>query len=251
MKFLCLSDLHGNLPASPHHLASRGEVDAVLIAGDICPHPAKHYEFQREWLRGDFARWLDPFFVKDIPVFLVAGNHDCVFGERPGLVRRFLATAHAAGLHYLQDSAATWRGIRLWGSPWQPTFPLPRPGEKPYWAFNLDEAALAEKWAMIPVDTDILVTHGPPRGVGDYVPMDALHVGSPSLYDRVAAIGRERGRPLPLHVFGHIHSGRGQYEPPCGGLMVNASLVDERYRPVHEPIVVEIDKPLVAGGGAK
>ncbi|KAI9371527.1 Metallo-dependent phosphatase-like protein [Aspergillus egyptiacus] len=49
---------------------------------------------------------------------------------------------------------------------------------------------------------DILLTHGPPHGILDFVP-GAGNVGCESLYRAV-----ERSRPA-LHVFGHIHEGYG------------------------------------------
>jgi Icc-related predicted phosphoesterase len=43
-----------------------------------------------------------------------------------------------------------------------------------------------------------------------------------------------------LHVFGHIHGGQGQLNSD-GTLYVNASVVDEAYRLVKAPQVIEID----------
>ena len=60
-----------------------------------------------------------------------------------------------AGVHYLEDSGVEIAGTRWWGSPWQPEFNS--------WAFNLPRGEpLSEKWALIPDDVDVLVTHSPP-----------------------------------------------------------------------------------------
>jgi Icc-related predicted phosphoesterase len=44
-----------------------------------------------------------------------------------------------------------------------------------------------------------------------------------------------------LVVCGHVHEGYGAYKLPCGTTIVNASVLDEKYRLVNAPIVVEID----------
>lgn len=64
------------------------------------------------------------------------------------------------GCTYLEDSGCEVLGYKIWGSPWSPTFFN--------WAFNLDIGEpLASKWELIPNDTEILITHGPPIGHGD------------------------------------------------------------------------------------
>ena len=87
---------------------------------------------------------------------------------------------------------------------------------------------------MIPANTDVLVTHGPPFGVLDKAHPSSVHLGCEELAKAV-----EQTKPR-LHVFGHIHGGHGFY----GGKdtqFVNASVVNEAYRLVHEPQVVEIE----------
>jgi Icc-related predicted phosphoesterase len=123
---------------------------------------------------------------------VIAGNHDFCFQREPEAARAMLT--HAT---YLEDEAVTIEGIRFYGSPWQPWFLD--------WAFNLPRGApLAEKWARIPEDTDILVTHGPPNGIGDRT-WDGRHVGCEELLQRVQQL-----RPR-IHVFGHIHESGGVY----------------------------------------
>lgn len=57
------------------------------------------------------------------------------------------------------------------------------------------------KWNEIPEDTDILVSHGPPFGIGDCC-RSGLCVGCPILLSAV----QERVKPK-IHAFGHIHEG--------------------------------------------
>jgi Icc-related predicted phosphoesterase len=88
--------------------------------------------------------------------------------------------------------------VRFWGSPWQP--------EYLGWAFNLPRGeALAAKWALIPDGTDVLITHGPPRGIGDWLGQD----GRGGCADLLTAV--RRVRPL-LHLFGHIHQDGGFWQ---------------------------------------
>jgi Icc-related predicted phosphoesterase len=87
---------------------------------------------------------------------------------------------------------------------------------------------------MIPENTDVLVTHGPPFGVLDKSHPTTAHLGCEELAKAVEQI-----RPR-LHVFGHIHGGRGE-STSNETRFVNASVVNEAYRLVCEPQVVEIN----------
>ena len=98
---------------------------------------------------------------------------------------------------------------------------------------------MAEKWKLIPEDTDVLITHGPPNGILDAVPTrwGIENAGCEELRkrgDELARIGR-----LKLHIFGHIHCGHGTHEE-LGVRFVNGSICDDQYAPTHAPIVVEI-----------
>ena len=92
---------------------------------------------------------------------------------------------------------------------------------------------MAEKWALIPDDTDLLVTHGPPQGVLDRTG-DGRMVGCEELAARLPSLRR-----LQLHVFGHIHEAYGRVAQ--GSLtLVNASICDLAYRPINQPVVVDL-----------
>jgi Icc-related predicted phosphoesterase len=153
---------------------------------------------------------------------LIAGNHDFLFEEENLLARSLITNAT-----YLQDSEASAEGVKIWGSPWQPWF---------YdWAFNLRRGeALREKWEMIPEDTDILITHGPPMGILDEI-ASGERVGCEDLRDRLAGMSAPPG----LHVFGHIHEAYGIERGPRT-THVNAAICDLGYRPVNPPIVIDL-----------
>jgi Icc-related predicted phosphoesterase len=207
LKIVAVSDLHGNLPDIP-------PCDLLLIAGDITPVTNHHLDFQAHWLDTNFRWWLKAVPAQQI--VYVAGNHDLIFQEKPHLVPKDLPAV------YLQDSRFRWRGLNIWGTPWQPWFFD--------WAFNLHEPELAAKWKLIPPDTDILVVHGPPYAYGDGVPeRDGVrHTGSMALLARIREI-----RPK-LVVFGHIHEGRGEWRVG-ESVLANVTLVNAGYRPVYKP----------------
>ncbi len=118
MRFVCLADLHGFLPAVP-------PCDVLLVAGDICPTTDERPEAQRRWLSSEFADWL-----ADVPadvVIGVAGNHDFVGETDPGALRDL-------DWHYLQDETAVIEGMSFFGSPWTSRFQD--------WAFMLSEEEL-------------------------------------------------------------------------------------------------------------
>ena len=97
---------------------------------------------------------------------------------------------------------------------------------------------------MIEVDTDVLITHGPPMGYGDSVyRMDwdgkvrSENVGCENLLNTIKVI-----KPS-FHVCGHIHGGNGVY--PMGNTkVINASVCTERYDPTQQPIVFNIKEKI-------
>lgn len=159
----------------------------------------------------------------------VAGNHDMLF-ETDGHSARALLDK---SIIYLQDAAVEIEGLLIYGSPWQPRF---------YdWAFNRDRGPeMAEKWAIVPDEIDILITHGPPNQILDAVPQtngSIDHAGCEELRKRIEILSAA-GR-LKLHCFGHIHCGHG-VERAMGMTFSNASICDERYRPAQPPNVIDI-----------
>jgi predicted phosphohydrolase len=125
---------------------------------------------------------------------VVAGNHDWCFVHERSRACAMLGT----DVIYLQDQAAVLDGVRFWGSPWQPAYNG--------WAFNLPRGRpLAEKWAQIPHDIDVLITHGPPEGIGDSSSMG----GRQGCADLLAGV--HRARPA-VHLFGHIHQDGGFWQ---------------------------------------
>lgn len=157
----------------------------------------------------------------------IAGNHD--FGLQHFMTegREDIVRDIFDGCDYLRDSGVEIDGVNFYGSPWQPWF---------YdWAFNLPRGSeLAEKWSMIPADTDVLVTHGPPYGILDQCPN-----GKVGCYDLFCAVAKVSPK---VHVFGHIHEAYGHVSRQSGSpKFYNASVVNSSYKVANSPWIVEVD----------
>jgi hypothetical protein len=139
----------------------------------------------------------------------IAGNHDnalqdlglsgtcgdsCYYLCDSGT--EFEYTEPVRNLFDSEDNSLVYRKkLKIWGSPWTLTFDGMNPRCK---AFTVDtEKELAEKWAMIPDDIDILVTHSPPYGWQDTA-LDGRRVGSYTLTTHLSRIVPK------LHIFGHV-----------------------------------------------
>jgi predicted phosphohydrolase len=215
MRLVCISDTHNS-----HRSLHLPEGDVLIHAGDATG----------QGLSTEIEHFLNWFAAQPHPhKILVAGNHDWLFQRNPALAAELIA--RHPGLTYLQDAGVEIEGIRFWGSPWQPWFMD--------WSFNLPRggAAIREKWNRIPIDTDVLITHGPPHGV-----LDQVH-GQPSLGCEELRIRLAAVKPR-VHVFGHIHDSYGTARGR-DTVYINACVCGEDYRCTNRPIVVELGKTSV------
>ncbi len=215
MLVCCTSDLHGNLPTIP-------PCDLLLIAGDISPavpHKTRYHAItsQLQWIKSNFNPWLAEVRQTAKPrlIAITLGNHDW-FGQ----------SSFDWGLdcEVLIDRTIEFEGLTIHGSPWTKTFFD--------WAFMRDVDLLAEHHRNLP-DVDILITHGPPYGFGDYCAdiknqHKMVHVGCPALMERIVET-----EPM-LAVFGHIHKGFGT-RVLGNTILANVSLVNNIYNPAHVP----------------
>ncbi len=99
-------------------------------------------------------------------------------------------------------------------------------------------------WDSIPSHTDVLITHQPPYGIGDFIEYvvapgipfkkNKEHLGCQALKKRVADISPR------AHIFGHIHGGAGMYRYGRTQ-MINAAILDDRYNLIsNQPKLIEI-----------
>jgi Icc-related predicted phosphoesterase len=208
------------------------KLNGFLPGGDILLHcgdlTSRGYITEVE----NFMVWYDKINNYDHKVF-IAGNHDFGFQDENEKLRGLLTGFKT--IEYLQDELlALGEGeqeyidmIKIWGTPWQPEFHS--------WAFNLPRGEkLKEKWDMIPLNTDILITHGPPFGKLDYVPYNNINVGCEELIKRVEEI-----KPK-IHVFGHVHEGYG-YVFDGNTHYINAAVLNGRYEYRNKPLTIDWD----------
>ena len=217
MKLVLLSDTH-NL----HDQVPKIECDVLVHAGDLTVNGTMR-EIQKagEWIRNYPAEFK----------VAIAGNHDFNFESKRQEAEAALCDFNKSVI-YLQDSSVMLNGVKFYGSPWTPWF---------YdFAFNAWRGPEIKKhWDKIPDDTDVLITHGPAFGILDPVIGNTPgleekgHAGCKDLLARILAV-----KPK-IHVFGHLHEGRGD-EWFNGTTYYNATVVDEKYKVVYDPYVVEV-----------
>ncbi len=172
MLIAAVSDTHGY-----HNHLELPQADVFIYAGDFSQR-GNLVELQ------SFNYWLS--LVPCKYKIVIAGNHDRFVQRNSSVARATITNAT-----YLENSSVTLDGIKFYGSPYTPLF---------YdWAFMLERGEpLRQIWAKIPEDTDILITHGPPKDHLD----ENIHgekCGCEELLDRILRL------QLQAHIFGHIH----------------------------------------------
>lgn len=202
IKIVLISDTHLK------HKITLPEADCIIHAGDVCSY-GTIYEVEV------FLKWFSqlPYKYK----IFCAGNHCFPFQREKDRVSELLR--EYPEVIYLEESSIEIEGIKIWGSPWTPYFFN--------WAFNYQPEEAYKYWSKIPLDTNILITHGPPYGILDDVGNTRYnkdsHVGCPELLLKLKEL-----KDLRLHVFGHIHCGRGILEVGKT-TFCNASILNDDY----------------------
>jgi Icc-related predicted phosphoesterase len=217
MRIIAISDTHGY-----HRRLTIPEGDMLICAGDFSMRARLTDVVQ-------FGDWFNnqPHEHK----IIVCGNHD-VFAEGE---EHFTRAAFAPAV-YLNHEEATIAGYRIFGSPYSGSIYDPSP-----WAFDYNPRGDRSHaiWSQIPDGIDILITHGPPKGILDRVLAPHLgedpHVGDKNLLDSVK-------RSLPrVHIFGHIHEAYGSYESDLYTTkFYNACICDVRYDPINPVTVIDL-----------
>ena len=171
----------------------------------------------------NFLEWFDGIKGYEHKIF-IAGNHDFGFQDSPKVCAKLLQDYPT--VTYLEDNSVIIDGIKIYGSPWQPRFYN--------WAFNVDRGwDIAQKWEKIPMDTDILITHGPLHGILDST-YAGQRVGCEDLYKKVMEI-----KPK-VHACGHIHYDYGMKEMD-GMTFINACSLGEDYMYQNGPITLDFE----------
>lgn len=190
-----------------------------LTAGTILIHAGDITEYGTEDEVAEFLVWFSRQVFK-YKIF-IAGNHDLFLEECTPAERKRLMPSDVI---YLQNSGIEIAGINIWGSPVTPYFLG--------MAFNARQGTEIKKvWNKIPTDTEVLITHGPPKGILDN------GVGDEELLYRINQI-----HPT-VHCFGHAH-GQNGITTINDTMFINASIVNSLnplenadYRIVGKPII--------------
>jgi predicted phosphodiesterase len=219
-KIWFISDTHNQ----HHRLQIPEQMDAVIHCGD---ESTQRKTAWNEAEARDFFEW-----YAALPVatkIYIPGNHSTAVEN--GIVR----PEEYPTIQFLIHAAWQWNGLRIFGSPYTPWFFG--------WAYNVARANLDEYWSQIPTGIDILVTHGPPKGIldvtRDWKSKHPIHIGSLSLTQQVT------NRICPkIHAFGHLHDEDGihNYGTLTQGetLFINCACCYLSGELVHHGVVIDL-----------
>jgi len=230
IRLMCFSDTHGR-----HNNIKKENIHQCDIA--ICA--------------GDFSLWGNPSevrsfltFIKGLPAkhkIIIAGNLDLTFDkERLSLFSQTFEEnefgddtnsikdefINDQSVNYLENSSIELEGIKFYGSPYTPNF-----GD---FGFPTYSNTAEDVWSNIPLNTDVLITHGPPHLILDRT-NSGFRAGCPFLRKRIEQV-------VPsLVLFGHIHEAHG-CEKIGDTIYSNVSVVDFNRYVVHSPTYFDIIK---------
>ena len=216
-KITFISDTHTKHDKIPSVYLENADnaIDMIIHAGDVSSRGT-----ETEII--NFLEWYDklPFKYK----IFIPGNHDFFFEESDNeMIIKLLS--NYPSITYLNDSGIEIEGIKIWGSPITPYFHN--------WAFNRIGYEINKHWDLIPLDTNILITHGPMFGYLDLT-LQGIRSGCEFLRERLPDF-----TDLKMHICGHIHEAYGEHEFVDGKLFLNASVLNRRYEMQNRPIFIE------------
>ena len=186
MRVYHISDTH-----SYHSLLQVPEnIDIVIHSGD----ESNYYDvYKNEQECRDFMEWFGNLNTPH--KIMIGGNHSAFIANR---TREIKDLCKEKGVIYLENEGIEIEGLKIWGSPYSPTF-----GN---WYFMKSRDKMWKVWENIPEDTDILITHTPPKGCLD-LSYNRNHnlefCGCSNLLKNVFRV-----KPK-LHLYGHIHTCEG------------------------------------------
>jgi predicted phosphodiesterase len=212
-RILCISDTHGK-----HDLIkTMPPADILIHAGD----------YSSTGTMGDIKSFVDWFDSQEYAdKIFISGNHETSIDTdyyvargamrfhskffRDNNIDPLTYSQHCRNLlfsgsssTYLENSSTVIGGeddetsVSIYGSPYSPEFCD--------WAFNLSYGEESyNMWHRIPINTDVLITHGPPLGYGDQC-VNGLKSGCRELLNNI----QSREDPPRVHIFGHIHEDYG------------------------------------------
>jgi len=221
MKIAAISDLHQ--PSA--YSIKIPECDVLIMAGDFEIKDSIYYLQFSMWLHS-----LDQVKYK----LIVPGNHDWYFQDKNSKE----LSEKKYNIHYLIDSKVKIDGVTFYGTPYTPTFMN--------WAFMESEEQLEKRYAKIHKDTDVLITHGPPRGILDdvrdrYKKQERRNCGSEALAEWFQKRYKEN-KPGIINIFGHIHreESDAKFKRIIKDTFYNVSLMNNDYDIVNPVTIIEV-----------
>lgn len=216
-KILVISDTHGS------SFSCKESADVVIHCGDLTEGSTLQ----------EFQHTIDQLKALDAPLKLViAGNHDWTLDtptfrrklaqdlkpedrDQTAIEKTFGAFGQArnlfdapdarqSGVVFLEEGTHSFTvengaPLKVYASPYTPF-----KTDMDISGFQYDPRGEEHDWGTINSDVDIVITHGPPRGIMDRIWNDTTakqeRVGSPGLFAAVA-----KAKPK-MHCFGHVHS---------------------------------------------
>jgi len=228
MKIAFISDTHCKHAEIDSQLRGKG-IDILIHSGDGSNH--KERVFNNNELR-DCLAWMESFSNIKHKIY-VPGNHDTSLES--GLVRK----DDFKSINILINESLEIIGekiIKIYGSPITPSFGTG-------WAYNCKRNKIDKYWNMIPNDTNILVTHGPAKGILDKTEdfdRKIVNVGCKALFNKIMEV-----QPM-YHAFGHLHDeygflnhGTKTLGEKCKTTFINSSIVNLKHRVVNGPIIID------------
>lgn len=210
-KCTAISDTHGK---HSYLNDDMGSGDFLFHCGDFMP---SFFTNNKSSLY-NFIEWFKSQNYKH--KIFIGGNHDQIMTDI-GALSVYKSMWQSHGVHYLCDELVELDGIKIYGSPWTPTF-------KDWFFMKNRGEEIAQVWAKIPSDIDVLITHGPPYGILDDG-QGTLRHGCEELYKRVWEV-----RPK-VHLFGHIHYAYGQ-RVIDDIEFINSSSLNDNYVYANKPV---------------
>ncbi len=219
-KIWLISDTHNE----HQRLEIPPDVEAVIHCGD------ESMQRKSQWNEPETRAFFEWYVELAIPTKIyIPGNHST--SVENGIVR----PEQYPTVKFLIHEAWEWNGLTIFGSPYTPWFFA--------WAYNVARPDLEKLWSEIPSGIDILITHGPPKGImdvtRDWKSKEPIHIGSKSLTTHVL----ERIKPK-LHAFGHLHDedGINNYGSLVRGgtQFINCACCNQSGKLVHHGQVIEL-----------
>ena len=200
---LHLSDTHGQ----HKNQKSLPEADVIVHSGDFTFAGSEEEAY-------DFMNWFCNLPYKH--KIFIAGNHDmCMYGADhiDGLSRN---------VHYLYNNSVVIDGIKFYGIP--------------MFMEDCMDGNLDVFINNIPDDTDVLITHMPPKGTCDLANYGKgpEHRGNATLAELLKKL-----HPT-CHLFGHEHDAYGKTIKE-NVIYSNACVVDSRYNLINNPTIININ----------